>query len=374
MRINYNVSAMIANNALSRNDDALSASLERLSSGLKINHAKDNPAGLAMGKRMNAQIEGLSIANQNASNGISVMETADGALGEMQSILQRMNELAVKASTGTLSADDRSIINDEIVQLKEELTRIKNTTEFNSMPLLNGEFSYKGYTSDEKIKVEEYSDGMPINEEYLIDQLVIDDYDPATGEFNDITFTSSDPKLAGATVKEIKENTVTIETQEGYEIKLDVSRYKNDTAPITVTDLELDLTGIGAMRLQIGANEGQVLEIPIPDVSLKHMGIENLDVLTPENAEAAIDSVDTALAYLSSVRSKLGAYQNRLENNVTNLNVTSENMTSAYSRIMDVDMAEEMTSYTTNQILTQAATSMLAQANERPQQILQLLK
>lgn len=162
---------MIANNSLQKSENALSASLERLSSGLKINHGKDNPAGLAMAKRMNAQLKGLAVANQNASNGISIIETADGALSEMQDILQRMNELAVKASTGTMSDNDRSIINDEVVQLKGELTRIKDTTEFNSQTILNGEFAYRGYTSDPDIKVEAYSDTMPTSDEYVLDKL-----------------------------------------------------------------------------------------------------------------------------------------------------------------------------------------------------------
>ena len=140
MRINYNVSAMLSNNALSTNDDLLSKSLERLSSGLKINHAKDNPAGLAMSKRMNAQIEGLSVANQNASDGVSIIEIADGAMTEISEMLQRINELSVKAANGTMTDDDRATIQDEVAQLKEEITRISDTTEFNGQKLLNGEF------------------------------------------------------------------------------------------------------------------------------------------------------------------------------------------------------------------------------------------
>ena len=144
MRINYNVSAMLSNNALSTNDDLLSKSLERLSSGLKINHAKDNPAGLAMSKRMNAQIEGLSVANQNASDGVSIIEIADGAMTEISEMLQRINELSVKAANGTMTDDDRATIQDEVAQLKEEITRISDTTEFNGQKLLNGEFDLKG--------------------------------------------------------------------------------------------------------------------------------------------------------------------------------------------------------------------------------------
>ena len=137
--------------------------------------------------------------------------------------------------------------------------------------------------------------------------------------------------------------------------------------------MKIDATGIGAMRLQIGANEGQVLEVNIPAVTLQNMGIEDIDVNTQEGAKDAISRVDGAIKYVS-VRGRLGAFQNRLESSINSLDVTSENMTAAYSRIMDVDMAEEMTSYTTYQILAQAGTSMLAQANERPSQVLQLLQ
>ena len=138
--------------------------------------------------------------------------------------------------------------------------------------------------------------------------------------------------------------------------------------------MDIDATGIGAMRLQIGSNEGQVLAVDIPEISLRHMGIEDLDVSTEAGANAGIDSIEGAIKYVSAIRGSLGAYQNRLESSVNSLDIISENMTAAYSRIMDVDMAEEMTNYTTYQVLTQAGTSMLAQANERPSQVLQLLQ
>jgi len=162
MRINYNVSAMLSNNALANNDNLLAKSLERLSSGLKINHAKDNPAGLAMSKRMNAQLEGLSVANQNASDGISIIEIADGALTEVSDMLQRMNELSVKAAHGVLTDEDRQTIQDEIAQLKDEITRVSETTEFNGQPLLNGEFSFKGYTDRLGVAVNSYTDTVPV--------------------------------------------------------------------------------------------------------------------------------------------------------------------------------------------------------------------
>lgn len=156
-----------------------------------------------------------------------------------------------------------------------------------------------------------------------------------------------------------------------FEMRLDVSEAKEGDS---YDGMKIDATGIGAMRLQIGANEGQVLEVNIPAVTLQNMGIEDIDVNTQDGAKDAISRVDGAIKYVSSVRGRLGAFQNRLESSINSLDVTSENMTAAYSRIMDVDMAEEMTSYTTYQILAQAGTSMLAQANERPSQVLQLLQ
>ena len=167
----------------------------------------------------------------------------------------------------------------------------------------------------------------------------------------------------------MQDELVTIRNSSGFELTLEVPEQAG-----TYQNLEVDVTGIGSMRLQIGSNEGQILEVEIPAVTLQNMGIEDIDVSTKGGADDAIERLDGAIQYVSSVRGRLGAYQNRLESTENSLDITSENMTSAYSRIMDVDMAEEMTAYTTAQVLTQAGTSMLAQANERPSQVLQLLQ
>ena len=482
MRINYNVSAMLSNNALSNNDDLLAQSLQRLSSGLKINNAKDNPAGLAMAKRMNAQIESLKQANQNASDGVSIVETADGAMNEISEMLQRMNELAVKSANGTWSDNDRALMQEEVAALKEEVTRIAETTEFNGQTILNGAFSLKGYTNNIDVKVNSYSDEV-IPKEYMIENLKVyyceeegtykldpDSFKPGEAfpegtkvsikddlvilqadngfemrldisrvdfsgstdveTWKSITFpregdnrgfanildnltvsycveddsykveslTPGEDYTEGEVDVSINGSVVTIKTNDGLEMQLDVS---GDFADPTAEDIKtttwkgmtfslqdadpadpedtgtaiiIDATGIGAMKIQVGANEGQTLDMDIPAISLKNMGIENMDVLTKENALDAIVRIDGAIKYVSSVRGRLGAYQNRLESTINNLDVTTENMTAAYSRIMDVDMAEEMTQYTTYQVLTQAGTSMLAQANERPSQVLQLLQ
>ena len=379
MRINYNVSAMISNNALANNDSLLAKSLERLSSGLKINNAKDNPAGLAMAKRMNAQIEGVGVANQNAGDGISVLETAEGALSEVNQMLQRMNELAVKAANGTMSASDRETIQDEIAQLKDEITRVADTTEFNGQKLLNGEYAYKGYSNTYGIKVNSYSEAVPFKtyevEELTLEKEIIDGQETGNYLVGSITLGEDFPDETQVTCEN---NMLVITGPKDFEIKLDLDELDlgDDTTATYTGDtvLSFDCTGIGPMRLQVGANEGQILSINIPDMSLRNYGIEDMDVRTAEGANEAIKMMDGAIAFLTSVRSQLGAYQNRLESTINSLDITSVNMTAAYSRIMDVDMAEEMTEYTTNQVLTQAGTSMLAQANERPSQILQLLQ
>ena len=384
MRINYNASAVVANKTLNNNDNLMSLSMQRLSSGLKINYAKDNPAGLAIANRMNAQIKGLGVGSSNTNDGISVVETADGALTEVTAVIQRINELAVKASTDTLTDDDRKIIQEEIDQLQKEIQRIAKDTEFNGQPLLDGTFDLKGYSSNTAVKVDYYTE----------------DVDPGKDEINPAIFDGKDGNLSAAdiaagltgtafpdvtsltgsakAIKDINGNLVrtevTIKGTGNYELQ-----FTCDSGATGTTTL--DLTGIGAMKIQTGANEGNELAIQIREISLNKMGIPNdpndperLDVSTQAGAEKGIVAAQTALAYVNSVRSKLGAYQNRLEHNAASVAVSEENMTASYSRIMDVDMAEEMTEYTTRQVLVQAGVSMLAQANERPQQVLQLLQ
>ena len=371
MRINYNVSAMLTNNALANNDNLLAQSLERLSSGLKINHGKDNPAGLAIAKRMNAQLKGLDMANQNASNGTSVIETADGALTEVTQMIQRMNALCVQDCNGTMSDEDRSVIQDEVAQLKEEITRVSETTEFNSQPLLNGEFEAKGYTDAEGIKVNDFSLETPPLV-YTIDRLTIaeeeDEYGNTRKIVTDIALGENFPE--GMEAPKVEDSFLTLKGKNGFELKLDLKKAEAGN----YDGMKVYVTEIGPMRLQIGANEGQILSMKIPAISLRNLGIDDIDLSTLNGARDALSRMPGALAFVSDVRGALGAYQNRLESTVNSLDVTSENMTAAYSRIMDLDMAEEMTNYTTNQVLTQAGTSMLAQANERPSQILQLLQ
>ena len=382
MRISFNASAVIANNSLTKNDNRLSESLERLSSGLKIVNAKDNPSGLAMSKRMNAQIEGLGVATNNASDGVSIIEIADGTLGEIHDMLQRINELSVKSSTGTLTDDDRKLIDDEAQQLKDEIERIASESEFNGQRIMDGSFDLKGYTSVTDIKVAYYSDDVKAGKYDVSELSVVFD---AEGNLDtDASKVSiGDPAgnpVSNAKITQVDGSIVTITGDRGFEVKLKMSDVnmkipgQSAGGGTMINSLTLDLTGFGAMDMQIGANEGQQLGIRIPKICAENMGIASLDLSTAEGAQKAIIQVDNAIKYISNARSGLGAYQNRLEHTISSLDISSENMTSAYSRIMDVDMAEEMTEYTTLQVLSQASTSMLAQANERPSQVLQLLQ
>lgn len=379
MYISFNASAVIANNSLNKTDKNLQNSLARLSSGLKVVNPKDNPSGLAMAKRMNAQIKGVSQANNNASDGVSIIEIADGTMSELSEMLQRMNELAVKAANGTMLDDDRDMIDKEIQQLKTEITRISKETSFNGQPILDGSFDLRGYTSDIDMKVAYYSDVVKYGR-YEITGLdvVFGDGGIIESVSNFSGNTTGTPAFpTNAVVSAYDGNTITISNDEGFEVKIEV--YNGGAAgtvtfPKTGTSVTLDLEGFGAMDMQIGANEGQQLGIRIPRMSLENMGIANIDTKTEEGANNTIEKVKSAMKYVSTARSNLGAYQNRLEHTISTLDITEENMTAAYSRIMDVDMAEEMTEYTTLQILSQASTSMLSQANERPSQVLQLLQ
>lgn len=403
MKINYNVSAIIANNSLKINDNKLTTSLGRLSSGYKINSARDDAAGLAISRRMNAQIKGLEAAEQDAKDGVSVVEIADGALAEVQDILQRMNELAVKSANGTTMDEDRAFIQEEIASLAEEVDRIGNTTEFNSQRLFTGEFDLKGYTNNVAVKVDYYSEVVTTGK-YTFDMTSLEFEVDELG-FSKITSFNGDVALKAEFTRPDNEKEeflvsgdryhLTFTGDDGDEIVLDISKLamtETTDADGNVTSysytgggqMELEITGYGAMTFQIGANESQTVDIRFQKLSMETLGFKNqdtdpnkkmiLDVSTEKGALKGIDIVSSAISKVTAMRSKLGAYQNRLEHTESNLSVNQENMTSAYSRIMDTDMSEEMTNYSNLQVVSQAATAILAQANERPSQMLQLLQ
>ncbi len=619
MRVNYNVSSIIARNAMNNNDKRVAASTKKLSSGYKINSAADNAAGLAIARRMNAQIKSLQEANQSANDGLSALNTADGAMAEIHDILQRMNELAIQSANGTNADSDRTMIQTEIDQLVSEIDRIAKTTEFNSQNLLDGSFALKAYTNIDNVKVMSHTEGVATGT-YVIGQLKYYHYEDMTTRYSTEETKEKDPdgkvvdikyelkeeqktekeryevnnekdllknnlvtsasismyekKADGTGIDQVKafpdgskvtveDGNIVIKAQGDFEMKISVNdrvpihnasdkpttssisttavnknpgavdsittTYKNeatggtvvtttsfssvecyrniavkgddgkrytiselnffknvDSAGEELTDpkldiytdykgdkgnslkddfakyfkeqnpgcsvsiegvtwdgtntftvtyktkdaktgvetdhtadfelykdtneygaematqktlddylytktmttrteytigssqpddcLKIDVTGMGPMIVQVGANAGQYMELEIPSMSAENLGVDKVDLTTEESARLAIDDVSDAIVQLSAIRSRIGAYSNRLEHTITNLDTTEENITAAYSRIMDVDMATEMTEYSTVQVLVQASTSMLAQANERPQQVLQLLQ
>ncbi len=378
MRINHNIQALNAYRNLAVNQSNTAKNLEKLSSGLRINRAADDAAGLAISEKMRSQIRGLEVAERNALDAISLIQTAEGALSSVHSMLQRMRELAVQASNDTNTADDRAALDQEIQQLKTEITRVATSTDFNKTALLDGTFGTKvdqnpsnttvlsvtgvaNITTGGGLKAGTYT--ISWNDKDSVYELK-DSSNTVIGKATDlavagagsITFKgwdSTNSKYTGVSL-------ITVTTNGAYTLNsLNGGRVK-----ITGTE----------SNFQIGANEGQVVGLSISDMTTTGLGIGSVTVKDHASAQSAISIIDEAIRKVSEERGKLGAYQNRLEHTINNLKTAHENLTSAESRIRDTDMAMEMTNFTKNNILNQAAQAMLAQSNQLPQGILQLLK
>ena len=374
MKVNSNVQAMFAQSILSANEEKMAKSTQKMSSGYKLNRAMDNPAGMAITNRMRAQLSSLERATKNSKNAINAIQTAEGALSEIESMLQRMNELSIQGSNGTMSSSDRLAIQEEVDQLVSEINRISKNTTYNSQNLLDGTQDLKAFSRPSKnISVRNYNELMDVGKyeisvgaDGLVTSLTKDGATIDIAAQEVVEFLDKDGNVTGYSTK--------IHTANGAELTFET---KGDSG---ATDVELDITGYGGMKIQVGAEEGQEIQVVIPEVSLRTLnfvdldGNRTLDLRTEEGATKAISQIASAIDYVSAARSKLGAYQNRIENTVTNLDVTTENLTESYSTIKDIDMAEGMVEYTTLQVLIQAGTSMVAQANEQPQQALQLLQ
>ena len=394
MIINHNMNALNAHRNMGVNNSAAGKSMEKLSSGLRINRAGDDAAGLAISEKMRGQIRGLTQASRNSADGISMIQTAEGALNETTNILQRMRELAVQASNDTNTTSDREEIQKEINALTEEVDRIANNTEFNTQKLLNGSKSgevgdlvrdevegkqgiftitldnavAKGNKLNIDGKVVEFKEDKDVNTvQGIKDKLgqVLKGY-----EFD----VSTDKKVI--TLKQ-KENTDKDEfkvTLNG--VELDKAKAAVTAEGVTQRDAEFSE---GKVSVQVGANASQSMSIEIGDMRAQALKIVNdkgrgLSVETAQSANEAITAFDAALNTVSSQRANLGAVQNRLEYTISNLDNTAENLTSAESTLRDVDMAKEMMEYSKNNILNQAAQAMISQANQQPQNVLQLLR
>ena len=353
MRINNNIMAMNAHRQLGVNQTSASKNMEKLSSGLRINRAGDDAAGLAISEKMRGQIRGLKQAMRNAQDGISLIQTAEGALNETHAILQRMRELATQSATDTNTAADRKEIQEEINQLANEITRIAETTEFNTQTLLDGNFSsifHIGANQGQNVYLGiKAMDAKALN----VGGEVILDVTSGSGEVlgvedqNVLVFTNPDTDKA---------TTVAVKVSGQYYALSDV---------VAVHD------GSEGSKLAIKP-DATALTYDEEGKKLKMSG-DGIDVEDQALADVAITVINDALELVSAERSKLGAMQNRLEHTIANLGTSAENLQAAESRIRDLDMAEEIMAFTKNNILQQAATAMLAQANMAPQSVLQLL-
>jgi len=386
MIINHNMAALNTYNRLSANNTQTSKSLEKLSSGLRINRAGDDAAGLAISEKMRGQIRGLDQASRNAQDSISLLQTAEGALNETHSILQRMRELAVQASNDTNTTVDRGEIQKEINQLTDEIDRIANTTEFNTQKLIDG--SKKGLVDAAPSKTTlqlNTKANITLSSGTATDiatsaTITITRTNGASGTtFDSTEFTVGNPSGVAVTLTDgdtITFATKAIELTGGSLASLAVGESITISVKAQVT-ASTDVTQ--AFSMQIGANSGQNILVGINSMKASDIGVRNaagnaLDVSDYKNATAAVTTINNAIELVSAERSKLGAYQNRLEHTINNLGTSSENLTAAESRVRDVDMAKEMMNFQKNNILSQAAQAMLAQANQQPQGVLQLLR
>ena len=522
MKINQNISAVIVNDQLLRNEYNLSESVKKLSSGFKFNSAKENPSGVAISYRMQAQINALNRASSNTTDGTSMVETIDGAMGEMTSVLQRMRELCVQAASDTNTETDKDAIQQEIDALKQEVNRISTDTEFNGMTLLDGSLDRRTYVTtsipdefDEEIVTEssmfeqitnlrisdsvqagkydvviesapthtvatvgggfpdpitaelagtisingaiaDIKEGMTGEEafaefcracevgnvnalawdgdgpELTENNLDTQGYNPTTESYTDsdqiilvsekygiegsISITCDNEELSDmlgldgfeileegkdvkASLPQVTEdeedtenpknneqytgqaiitgvgNKVTITDKSGFEMTFDVRADidANEEEDI-IREITIETTDIGTLQLQIGGNEGQELEVRVPALNTTSMRIDDLNVVKVNGAARGITQMDFAIGMVTEARSKMGAYENSLDFAKNSLDATEEDMTTAISRLADVDMAQEMTTYTNASVLTQASISVLSQANDLPQQVLSLLQ
>lgn len=489
MKVNQNISAVISNAHLHRTENKLTESIERLSSGYKINKAKDSPSGMAISNKMRAQIMALDQSSRNASDGTSVLQTADGALSETHAMLQRMRELSVQAATDSMTPSDKEACQKEIEALTEEVDRIATDTEFNGKRILDGSQDYRVYPSVNNgelagtyIRNFQTSDQVSA-ENYIFEitqvpeqaKMIVPKGQVSTGgtiNINDCqveildTDTSDDiytklkdtGELAGVKVEDkgsfyqlttfdygksakiscsIDDVALSTKPAEGVDVQIKLVRdtanrldsagnpvldkngqpvpygegfsetasYLSDGKKVTVRDINgfemifevdpemdmagvmkdqitnngsakvnLEMTDIGSMTLQVGTHENQIVDVRIPAVNCESLYIDDLNVVRAGGADKAMAALDDAIAQVSEVRSRIGAYQNRLDYAVKSLDGTEENMEAAISRIMDTDMAEEMSTYSNMNVLDQAAISVLTQANDMPQQVLQLLQ
>jgi flagellin len=360
MRINHNIAALNTYRQLTAGTNAASKNMEKLSSGLRINRAGDDAAGLAISEKMRGQIRGLEMSSKNAQDGISLIQTAEGALNETHAILQRMRELAVQAASDTNTPDDRAELQKEVQQLKDEIDRIANNTEFNTKKLLNGDLSAKSFKDDMAIVASKtgdfavtianastINDGDATTTTVTADDTVvvkITKYDASSNTYYYTVTKESDGSTSaetGLTAGGSTTDSISNVGGTGVDIQLDSTKIKVGDSFTIVTRKAVNTSGATSKELtfQIGSNSNQTLNVGIESMKTTDLHIDKVDVSTAERATAAISTIDEAIKAVSAERSKLGAYQNRLEHTINNLGTAAENLTAAESRIRDVDYA-----------------------------------
>ena len=444
MIINHNMGAINAHRQMISNTSTTQKSTEKLSSGLRINRAGDDAAGLAISEKMRSQIRGLDQSSRNAQDGISLIQTAEGALNESHSILQRMRELAVQSANDTNTDADRAELQKEVDQLNSELTRISTDTEFNTKKLLNGDIGTTSKVLEDPNNGSVISVGEMKQGDYTVKITTvakqattakgaeIDNADLSTKtlsingvdiDLSDLNKASAqdvadrinsykdktgvevkaaaDKKLTATSIEYGSENKIVIGGNSGVlgavtagaDAVAEITNGAGNTQTITGKGQEIEYENgkllatattvnntfkfnvtSNSVNLQIGANAGQTMDLSIQDMGAKALGVNDIDISDANGAESAIGKIDEAIATVSSQRSNLGAIQNRLEHTINNLGTSSENLTAAESRVRDVDMAKEMMTLTKMNVLTQASQAMLAQANQKPNQVLSLLQ
>jgi flagellin len=348
--------------------------MQRLSSGLRVNSAKDDAAGLAISERMNSQVKGMNVAIRNANDGISLVQTAEGALGKVGDMLQRMRELAVQSANATNTLDDRTALNDEVVQLTEEIGRVASTTKFNGKALLDGSFTNQtfqvGANNGETINVANIANvstnELGVSTRASLDSIAIADLDTAAITAGDITINGTSIGglgLASNATDRANQLVTAINS---------VSEASGVTAVINTTSNTIQLNSAVDITVVDGSTTPAFTTLTA--TASATAGISSVDVLSSANASAALDTIDAALKEVNSNRGTLGAVQSRFESAIASLQVNSENTSAARGRIVDADFAKETANLSRSQILQQAGTAMIAQANQLPQGVLSLLR
>ncbi len=400
MSVNTNIVSLNAQRNLGSTASSLATSMQRLSSGLRVNSAKDDAAGLAIAERMNSQVRGLNVAARNANDGISLAQTAEGALGKVGDMLQRMRELAVQAANATNSAEDRKALQAEVSQLRDEIDRVAKGASFNGKKLLDGSFTAASFQvgagAGENITVGSLTDTTAVGLSSIsygtsnkvvaagtvttaglaavTSNLTITVGGNPAVDLGSLEAASSESERLGQVVEAINRKTadtgvsafLTKTAAGGYQV--DIMSSKTDAT----TGLALGVTfGTGFASTATGVAAG---DLTVTAPTAKDVGINGIDVTSDKNAWIAIKKIDSAIDQVNSARGKLGAVQSRFESAVANIQIQAENTAASRGRIMDADFASETANLSRAQILQQAGVAMVAQANQLPQQVLSLLR